>query len=112
MLACPQCDRAILPRTITCPHCNLELKAHGHPGIDLHRAAGSESLCATCAYDADDSCTFPKRPNALSCTLYQSVDAAPDLQPEEIYKIPWQRKNATRIALFVLIVLSLIVISI
>lgn len=48
----------------------------------------------------------------MDCTLYRSVDAQLDPKPEEIYQIPWQRKNAVRIGLFVLIVLSLIVISI
>lgn len=112
MPACPRCDRAISLNAINCPHCNLELKAHGHAGIDLHRATGTQPLCATCAYDIDDSCTFPKRPNALTCTLYQSVDAEPEPQPADLYQISWQRKNAVRIVIFVLVVFSLIVISI
>lgn len=112
MPACPRCSTSMSSTAINCPNCNLEVKAHGHPGIDLHRATGSEPLCVTCAYDADDSCTFSKRPNAMSCTLYQSVSAEPEPKPEDIYQIPWQRKNAVRLALFVLIVFSLIVISI
>ncbi|MEM6450109.1 MAG: zinc ribbon domain-containing protein [Cyanobacteria bacterium P01_D01_bin.105] len=112
MPVCPRCSSPISSEALSCPRCNLALKAHGHPGIDLHRATSSEPLCATCTYDADDSCTFPKRPHATSCTLYQSLDAQPELKPEDIYQIPWQRKNAVRIALFVLIVFSLIVISI
>ncbi|MFK8186686.1 MAG: zinc ribbon domain-containing protein [Phormidesmis sp.] len=112
MPVCPRCSTSNPSTAITCPNCNLELKAHGHPGIDLHRATGAAPLCSTCAYEADDSCTFDKRPHAMSCTLYQSVDAQPELKPEEIYHIPWQRKNAVRLVLFVLIIFSLIVISI
>ena len=112
MPTCPQCTRPVPSTAINCPHCNLELKAHGHPGIDLHRSTSAAPLCATCSYDADNSCNFPKRPHATSCTLYRSVDTQPELKPEDIYKIPWHRKNALRLVLFVVIVLSLIVISI
>ena len=111
MAACPQCSSPLPPQAVQCPRCKIELKAHGHPGIDLHRATGAEPLCATCLYDADDSCTYPKRPKAMDCTLYRSVDEQPELKPNEIYQIPWQRKHATRIALFILIVFSLIILS-
>jgi hypothetical protein len=52
----------------------LELKAHGHPGIHLYRAEGETYLCRTCAYEADDSCTYPQRPYAKECTLYWDVN--------------------------------------
>ena len=79
MLSCPRCQATIEPTTIQCPHCRLTLKAHGHPGIPLHRTEGDGFLCGTCVYDADDSCNFPQRPHAQTCTLYRSVNAAAEL---------------------------------
>ena len=38
--------------------------------MTIHYAQGDESLCVTCALDADDSCTLAKRPQAQDCTLY------------------------------------------
>lgn len=111
MPACPRCDRPISSNTIKCPHCNLELAAHGHAGMVLHRATDTAPLCATCAYEADNSCTFPKRPTAMTCTLYQDVQAKPEPTREEIYRIPRQRKYGFQIALLIIIVLSLLVVS-
>ncbi|WP_008318465.1 zinc ribbon domain-containing protein [Leptolyngbya sp. PCC 6406] len=73
MPSCPRCQTPVQTVAIQCPHCGLLLKAHGHPGIPLHQTLGSQYLCADCAYHADDSCTFPQRPQATTCTLYQSV---------------------------------------
>lgn len=111
MPACPRCDRLIPSHAIKCPHCTLELAAHGHAGMTLHQAKGNTPLCATCAYEADDSCTFPKRPTAMTCTLYQDIQAKPEPTRPEIYRIPWQRKYGFRIALFIVIALSLLVVS-
>jgi len=72
---CPRCRQTVDAQSIRCGYCGLTLKAFGHPGIPLHRAAEGDSLCATCTYDLDDSCTFPQRPSARTCTLYRSVDA-------------------------------------
>jgi len=77
----------------------------------LHRATDSTPLCATCAYEADNSCTFPKRPTAMTCTLYENVQAPPEPAREEIYRIPWQRKYSFQIALLIIIVLSLLAVS-
>jgi hypothetical protein len=55
----------------------MVLKAYGHPGITLHRAIGDASLCETCTYHADDSCTFPQRPHAQECTLYNDINQQP-----------------------------------
>lgn len=76
MLSCPRCQATIESTTIQCPRCQLTLKAHGHPGMTLHRTEGDQALCATCLYDADDTCNFPQRPHAETCTLYRSVKAA------------------------------------
>jgi hypothetical protein len=86
------------------------LKAHGHPGMTLHRTNGETSLCDTCTYDADDSCNFPKRPTAQTCTLYQNVNALPEPSAKEIYSIPWWRKiNRFWAGILVLIVISAII---
>jgi len=67
---CPKCHQAIDSQTVTCPRCFTVLKAYGHPGIPLHRATGAASLCLTCTYHADDTCTYPQRPYARECTMY------------------------------------------
>ncbi|MEJ1929671.1 zinc ribbon domain-containing protein [Nostoc sp. NIES-2111] len=70
---CPQCHQQVESQAITCPNCRTTLKAYGHPGITLHRAAKGTYLCDTCTYHADDTCTFPQRPDAKDCTLYQDI---------------------------------------
>jgi hypothetical protein len=75
MPICPRCQHQVKATDLTCGYCSLQLKAHGHPSIELYRAQPNEVLCPTCVYHLDDSCTFPQRPDATSCTLYQSVDA-------------------------------------
>jgi hypothetical protein len=114
MLSCPRCQAAIEPTTIQCPNCRLELKAHGHPGITLHRAEGETALCATCVYEADDSCNFPQRPHAQTCTLYRSIhrDPAEALPPPSMgEKVSfWMRHHRGLIALIGLVLLSLLLV--
>ncbi|MEL7359790.1 MAG: zinc ribbon domain-containing protein [Cyanobacteria bacterium J06560_6] len=110
MPACPQCDRTITTDAIRCPHCNLLLKAHGHPGMPLHRAAADTYLCATCTYDADNSCNFPQRPTAITCTLYQDINATSEPVHKPIYKLPWWRKmNSTWLVIAALLAISLLI---
>lgn len=110
MAACPQCDRTLSSTAVSCPHCNLQLKAHGHPGIPLHRATGTDFLCDSCTYHADDTCNFPQRPQAKTCTLYQAIDTPAKLSPQEIYPLPWWRKiNQFWLAVAILIGLSILV---
>ncbi|MGV2827072.1 zinc ribbon domain-containing protein [Myxosarcina sp. GI1(2024)] len=71
MANCPRCDRAIDSQAIECPHCRYQLKAFGHPGIPLYRATESEYLCDRCVYHDDDTCNFPQRPHAKTCTLFR-----------------------------------------
>ncbi|MEM9149207.1 MAG: zinc ribbon domain-containing protein [Cyanobacteria bacterium P01_F01_bin.3] len=110
MPACPRCDRNIPSTTIICPHCQLTLKAHGHPGMSLHRTKDNRILCDTCAYHADDSCNFPKRPSATSCTLYQALNAPANIYERPVYTVPWWRKiNQAWLALGILIAISILV---
>ncbi len=109
---CPRCHQPVDAKAIACPYCRTTLKAHGHPGIPLYRSTGIEPLCKTCVYDADDSCTFPQRPDARECTLYRDV-AAPVVQPVkyggEFLSKAWFRRNLVWIALIGLIILSVVI---
>jgi hypothetical protein len=105
MPTCPRCRQTLTADAITCPQCRLVLKAHGHPGIPLHRASGDSYLCDTCIYHFDDSCTFPQWPTAQTCTLYQDVNVPQPSLP--IYRIPWWRQYSSWLVLAVLIVVSL-----
>lgn len=107
MPTCPRCQQSVTATAIECPTCQLTLKAHGHPGIDLHRAEGSESLCDTCTYHFDNTCNFPQRPLAQTCTLYQ--DQRVPLAPMPTYTIPWWRRYAGWLALAALVLLSLLI---
>jgi hypothetical protein len=71
---CYRCGSPVKSTDIKCKACGAELKAFGHAGIELHRAQAGESLCLTCAYHADDSCDYDKRPHAKDCTLYRNVN--------------------------------------
>jgi Double zinc ribbon len=82
---CPRCHQAVDSQAVSCPYCRTPLKAFGHPGIPLHRATGDEPLCKTCTYHLDDSCTYPQRPDATECTLYQNV-AQKQLEEEQRQK--------------------------
>ena len=76
--------------------------------MTLHRAGDSTALCATCAYDKDDSCTFPKRPHAQSCTLY--VDVNQPVEEEVAYqpKRNWIKENIVWIAIALILAVSLL----
>ena len=88
----------------------MVLKAYGHPGIPLHRAIGDVPLCDSCTYHEDDSCTFPKRPYAKECTLYQ------DRTLKDLYQKP-QQKSSQSITLWwqrnriLLVLVGLILVS-
>lgn len=113
MPECPRCHQSVEAKAIVCPHCRMELKAYGHPGIPLYRASGGEPLCLTCVYDADDSCTFPKRPNAMDCTLYrdmrQSNAPAPAKYTQGFLVKTWLKRHQVWLLLAGLLLISLIV---
>lgn len=73
MPSCPQCKQPVDIQAINCPQCNNPLKAYGHPGIPLYQSEDNTSLCDRCTYHLDDTCNFPKRPHAKSCTLFNDV---------------------------------------
>jgi hypothetical protein len=115
MPSCPRCQTVIESTTIQCPSCGLTVKAHGHPGIPLHHSdRDGQSLCATCRYDADDTCNFPQRPHAQTCTLYRSQNA--DLEAE-LPPLPlglqvseWLRRHRGAVALAGLLLVSLVLV--
>ncbi|MEM7796862.1 MAG: zinc ribbon domain-containing protein [Cyanobacteria bacterium P01_C01_bin.118] len=107
MPSCPRCHQPVLANTVICSNCGLELKAHGHPGIDLHRAQQGTYLCDSCSYHQDNSCTFPQRPQATTCTLYQDINQAPRMAASEMYTIPWWRKYSGWLALGVIVLISI-----
>jgi hypothetical protein len=87
----------------------MTLKAHGHPGIPLHHAIGEEYLCDTCLYDADNSCTYPKRPYAKDCTLYS--DRTKPVETKPIYSRGLQIRSWLRYHSGWLLLLGLLIIS-
>lgn len=111
MIVCPRCQAPLTETVIQCPRCKLPLKAYGHPGIPLHRADGEEYLCSSCLYHLDDSCTFPQRPLAQTCTLYQSAvtpKEAPPPQPSWQLR-RWLRQHGSWLALATLLGFSLLI---
>lgn len=110
---CPRCHQPVKSQAVQCPHCQMALKAYGHPGIPLHLATGEAPLCDTCTYHEDDTCTFPKRPYARECTLYQDR-AVKDLylkqqqKPNPSMKF-WLQRHSFWLVLLALIVVSFII---
>lgn len=72
MISCPHCHKRIEQNAIQCPYCQTTLKAFGHPGIPLYQASKNQYLCDQCTYHHDDTCTYPQRPYAKTCTLYHN----------------------------------------
>ena len=114
MPSCPKCKQPVDSQAVVCPHCNNALKAFGHPGIPLYQSRDDTWLCDRCTYHLDDTCNFPKRPHAKSCTLFH--DAATPLVAEVkpaagIGKIGvknWLYRYRGIIAIALLIVLSVV----
>ena len=80
MPICPRCKQPVDSQAVSCPKCKNPLKAFGHPGIPLYQSEDGNFLCDRCTYHHDDSCNYPKRPYAKTCTLFH--DAAIPLVPE------------------------------
>ncbi|NJO75874.1 MAG: zinc ribbon domain-containing protein [Leptolyngbyaceae cyanobacterium RM1_406_9] len=113
MSECPRCHQPIDVQAIACPHCRLPLKAFGHPGIPLHRAAGEEYLCATCLYHVDDTCNFPQRPYAKECTLYVNSSQQNSITPYKPKRTflarNWLSRNAVWLVLGTLLLVSILI---
>jgi hypothetical protein len=110
---CPRCHQVVASQAIVCPHCQMKLKAFGHPGMTLYRATGQESLCETCLYHEDDSCNFPQRPDAKECTLYTDrtkplVSSSANPYPTHAGYSHWLKRNLVWVALLGLILLSVL----
>lgn len=116
MANCPRCRQPVDALAVSCPYCRTPLKAYGHPGIPLHRATGEEYLCDSCTYHADDSCTFPQRPYATECTLYQNIHQK-QLQAQQLDKSisfaalkNWLRRNQFWLLLVALLLISFLIV--
>ena len=114
MQNCPRCHQSVDAQAVTCPYCRTALKAYGHPGIPLHRATGEESLCESCTYHADDTCTFPQRPYARECTLYQDISNELEVQRRDtsspaIAVRNWVKRHQALLILLGLLLVSLII---
>ena len=116
MPTCPKCKQPVDPQAVACPHCNNPLKAFGHPGIPLYQSEDGSSLCDRCTYHLDDTCNFPKRPHAKSCTLFH--DASTPLVEETVIPVSqldwngvknWLYRNRGIIAIALLILISIII---
>ncbi|MBE9029966.1 hypothetical protein IQ266_09530 [filamentous cyanobacterium LEGE 11480] len=108
MPQCFRCGRTVNATDVKCKTCGAELKAFGHPGIELHRATGEVALCVTCTYHVDDSCNYDKRPHAQDCTLYQDVKH----QIAEIHR-PGARqpRSSNQLVITVAVVLGLLLLA-
>ncbi len=114
---CPRCHQPVNSQAVTCPHCRVELKAYGHPGIPLHRATGEKYLCDTCTYHVDESCTYPQRPHAKECILYQNIDERQlELQQQNqsssfgITVQNWVRRNQALLLLLALLFICFLIV--
>lgn len=113
MPSCPRCHQPVELQAIECPNCRAPLKAYGHPGMTLHQSEAGDYLCKTCAYDADDTCTYPQRPYATECLLYTDVNKPtvpeqPQLSPQTQLRL-WLRRNGVWVLLACLIGISLLI---
>ena len=110
---CPRCQQPIKSQAVTCPHCRMVLKAYGHPGIPLHRSTGEAPLCESCTYHEDDTCTFPQRPHAKECTLYQDrsqpqMEVKPQPDSGKLIRL-WLERNLIWLILVGLLIASFII---
>ncbi|MGK7932348.1 MAG: zinc ribbon domain-containing protein [Microcystaceae cyanobacterium] len=117
MNTCPKCHQTIDSQAVICPYCQETLKAFGHPGMPLYQANKGEYLCDNCIYHADDSCDFPQRPYAKTCTLYQSPEMAvsdkitqPLYPTAPIQKIKvWSSRHRRLLLLMAILLVSLVI---
>ena len=115
MPSCPKCQKPVDVQALSCPNCDNPLKAFGHPGIPLYQSSDGSSLCDRCTYHLDDTCNFPQRPNAKTCTLFDDaatplVEAAqPASQLGSRGIKNWLYRYRGIIAIALLIIISIII---
>ena len=115
MTNCPRCHQPIDSQAATCPYCNNQLKAFGHPGIPLYQSEDDTWLCDRCIYHEDDSCNFPQRPYAKSCTLFhdrsiplvEETNFSPSISTTARIKA-WLRVNRGLVAIAILVIISIL----
>ena len=116
---CPKCDRVVDSQAVKCPYCNNPLKGFGHPGIPLYRAEEDTFLCDRCYYHQDDSCNYPQRPYAKTCTMFHDANE-PLIAEIPKYKSPggivgfklWCNRNRGLLMILGLILFSLALVMI
>lgn len=116
MTTCTRCHQPVKAEAVNCPHCGNQLKAFGHPGIPLYQATETTYLCDRCIYDEDDSCNFPQRPYAKTCTLFhdKSVPLVEEFRfsqsgsPLKKFQA-WCRRNRGLLMIVALIVISVVI---
>lgn len=115
MSQCPRCHQSVKPEALECPYCKNPLKAFGHPGIPVYQAADDSWLCDRCFYHQDDSCNYPQRPYAKSCTMFH--DKEKPLVEEPVNSPPrglisttkyWLRRHQGLSILLILIIISIL----
>ena len=115
MAKCSRCNRSIKPEALECPYCKNPLKAFGHPGIPVYQATKDSFLCDHCLYDQDDSCNYPQRPYAKSCTMFH--DKEKPLVEEPINSSSrgsittlkfWIRRHRGLLIILILIIISVL----
>ncbi|MEB3828387.1 zinc ribbon domain-containing protein [Phormidium sp. CCY1219] len=115
MSECPKCHQPIDTQATNCPYCRTPLKGFGHAGIPLHRSTSDEYLCVSCTYHEDDTCNFPQRPYAKTCTLYHDK-SEPLVVPPPQYQSRnplmrlqrWWKRHPAAIALGAIVLVSLL----
>ena len=117
MPTCSNCDRLVDSQAIRCPHCQTPLKAFGHPGIPLHQAAAGTYLCDRCYYHQDDSCNYPQRPLAKTCTMFHDAETPLVAEPIQVkpkfglvgFKL-WCSRNRGLLIILFLITISIVLV--
>ncbi len=111
---CSNCDRLVDSQAIQCPHCQNPLKAFGHPGIPLHQAEAGTYLCDRCYYHQDDSCNYPQRPLAKTCTMFHDANIPLVAEPTQIKNKDslvslklWCSRNKGLLIILILVIVSI-----
>lgn len=83
--------------------------------MPLYRAEGNDPLCLTCTYHLDNTCTYPKRPTAMECTLYSDSRKPAGVVPPNslqagMFSKSWFKRNLAWLTLLGLVVLSLLIV--